>query len=76
MTRRRREAPEPTETWIDLACGCSTSELHALVNVHCPAHLHLVPAPDREYMWGRAFGRTYGPIDRPLWRPRADRERG
>lgn len=68
----RRKAPEPTETWLDLPCGCSTSELHALVNVHCVGHRHLVPQADLEFLTrrGRAFGRVFGPIDRPLWQPR------
>jgi len=76
VTRLFREAPEPTETWIDLACGCSTSELHALVNVTCDGHGHLVPRPERLDMIQARRGRVYGPIDRPLWRPPVAREGG
>jgi hypothetical protein len=74
----RRKAPEPTESWLDLPCECSTSELHAIVNVRCVSHGHLVPYEDRLYMLtpGRSYGRLYGPIDRPLWRPRRAAEGG
>lgn len=61
-------APLPVETWIDLACGCSTSEGHCIVNVQCVAHAHLVPRKDREAMLApsRALGQVYGPLDGPL----------
>lgn len=62
-------APVPVETWIDLDCGCSTSERHCIVNVRCVAHADLVPGEDRRNMggYGLGFGTVYGPLDGPLW---------
>lgn len=62
-------APVPVETWIDLACRCSTSEHHCIVNVLCVAHAHLVTREDRKAMANQVVGHgsVFGPLDGPLW---------